>query len=189
MDHYDTLGVAKDATQEEIKKARNKKAREHHPDKHGGDTSKMAEVNKAYDVLSDPLKRERYDNGEDDPKEFDISAHAFGVMRGFFEKVASRVPPKYVFEALTEELQNGKTSADTKIKGVNKKLKLLVEMRQSVRTKPGVEKKENHFDILLDSVEHTLREEITNAERAKAVFQRALDLMSNLEPVAGRTMR
>ena len=57
---YDTLGVAKNASADEIKKAYRKLAREHHPDS-GGDEARFKEIQGAYDVLSDPEKREQYD--------------------------------------------------------------------------------------------------------------------------------
>jgi len=60
MDYYDVLGVAKSATQEEIKKAFHKLAHKHHPDK-GGDEKKFKEINEAYQVLSDKAKRAQYD--------------------------------------------------------------------------------------------------------------------------------
>ncbi len=58
--YYEILGVSKDASQEEIKKAYRKKAHKHHPDK-GGDEEKFKKINRAYQVLSDKEKRERYD--------------------------------------------------------------------------------------------------------------------------------
>ena len=57
---YDTLGVAKNASADEIKKAYRTLAREHHPDS-GGDETKFKEIQGAYDVLSDPEKRRQYD--------------------------------------------------------------------------------------------------------------------------------
>lgn len=67
--YYELLGVAKDATPEELKKAHRKLALKHHPDK-GGDPLKFQEINAAYDVLKDSEKRRIYDEyGEDAIKE------------------------------------------------------------------------------------------------------------------------
>lgn len=60
-DYYQTLGVPKNASQEDIKKAFRKLAHQYHPDKNNGDDSKFKEVNEAYQVLSDEGKRRQYD--------------------------------------------------------------------------------------------------------------------------------
>ena len=59
--HYNTLGVGKDASPDQIKKAYRKLASQHHPDK-GGDTAKFQELQTAYDTLSDPQAKAEYDN-------------------------------------------------------------------------------------------------------------------------------
>ena len=59
-DYYKTLGVSKNATADEIKKAYRKLAREAHPDA-GGDEEKFKDINEAYEVLSDEKKRQLYD--------------------------------------------------------------------------------------------------------------------------------
>ena len=59
--YYELLGVAKNASKEEIKKAFYKLAAKYHPDKKGGDEAKFKEVNEAYQVLSNDQKRKEYD--------------------------------------------------------------------------------------------------------------------------------
>jgi DnaJ-class molecular chaperone len=63
-DYYSTLGVAKTATEKEIKQAFRKLARKHHPDVNPGDKTaeaKFKEINEAYEVLGDAAKRKKYD--------------------------------------------------------------------------------------------------------------------------------
>jgi len=59
---YETLGVPKGASEEEIKRAYRKMAAQHHPDKQGGDTAKFQEIQSAYETLTDPVKRQQHDN-------------------------------------------------------------------------------------------------------------------------------
>ncbi|XP_037332231.2 dnaJ homolog subfamily C member 7 isoform X1 [Pungitius pungitius] len=72
-DYYKVLGVNKNATEDEIKKAYRKRALLHHPDRHSGaspelqkeEEKKFKEVGEAFSVLSDPKKKSRYDSGQD----------------------------------------------------------------------------------------------------------------------------
>lgn len=61
-DYYETLGVDKKATKEDIKKAFHKLAHKYHPDKTSGDADKFKEVSEAYSILSDDKKRAEYDS-------------------------------------------------------------------------------------------------------------------------------
>jgi molecular chaperone DnaJ len=86
-DLYETLGVAKGAGQDEIKKAYRKLARQYHPDNNPGDGAaeeRFKEVQTAYDVLSDPEKRKQYDafgsqNGRQGPGGFTFTTEGFDI--------------------------------------------------------------------------------------------------------------
>ncbi|XP_044033557.1 dnaJ homolog subfamily C member 7-like isoform X2 [Siniperca chuatsi] len=94
-DYYKVLGIGKNATEDEIKKAYRKRALMHHPDRHSAATpevqkeeeKKFKEVGEAFTVLSDPKKKIRYDNGHDldddgcfDGRDFDAN----NIFRAFF---------------------------------------------------------------------------------------------------------
>ena len=83
-DAYKTLGVARDATEEQIKKAYRSMASKHHPDK-GGDTAKFQEVQSAYETLTDPNKRHIHDNPQQynrGPQGGDNNFHEFSFNTG-----------------------------------------------------------------------------------------------------------
>ncbi|OGJ58431.1 molecular chaperone DnaJ [Candidatus Peribacteria bacterium RIFCSPHIGHO2_01_FULL_55_13] len=80
-DFYSTLGVSRDASPEDIKKAYRKLSKESHPDKHKGDKAaeqKFKEINEAYETLSDPQKKSTYDR-------FGSTGNAGGGGRGGFD--------------------------------------------------------------------------------------------------------
>lgn len=68
--HYETLGINKNATEDEIKKAYRRAAAKYHPDREGGDTAKFQEVQTAYETLSDATKRQQYDNPQQPQNHF-----------------------------------------------------------------------------------------------------------------------
>ena len=91
-DYYDVLGIQKGASEDEVKKAFKKKAREFHPDLHPDDPTceaKFKEVNEAYEVLSDADKRSRYDQFGHDGVDnaFGDGFGGFGDMGDILENI------------------------------------------------------------------------------------------------------
>src|SRR5699024_8591419 len=86
-DFYDILGVSKDATEAELKKAYRQLSKKYHPDinKEAGADEKFKEVSEAYEILSDPQKRVAYDqygHAGTDPN-YGGGAGGFGGFEGF----------------------------------------------------------------------------------------------------------
>ena len=103
-DYYQLLGVSRDASADELKKAYRKLALKYHPDRNGGDadaTERFKQINQAYEVLSNPDKRARYDRfGQSgvDGGGADFGQGGFGPFGDIFEMVfggaASRTGPQ-----------------------------------------------------------------------------------------------
>src|SRR5207253_3894444 len=88
-DPYEILGVARNASEADIKKAFRALAKKHHPDKHAGDAAaqkRFQEISGAYDILGDKQKRAQFDSGaigaDGNPKGFDPRS-GFGSGGGF----------------------------------------------------------------------------------------------------------
>lgn len=86
MDYYELLGIRRDATQDDVKRAYRKRARELHPDTNPGDPeaeAKFKEITRAYETLSDPERRRRYDMFGEAGVTTNSGADPFGFGGGF----------------------------------------------------------------------------------------------------------
>jgi DnaJ-class molecular chaperone len=108
MDFYQTLEVPRDANQDEIKKAYKKLALKNHPDR-GGDAEKFKAISRAYETLSDPEKRARYDQfGTDEPvpQGPDLS----GIFEQMFQRRGrGREDHHHVVQLTLDEVYTGTT--------------------------------------------------------------------------------
>jgi curved DNA-binding protein len=148
MDHYSTLGVARDATQEEIKKAYRKLAMTHHPDK-GGSPAEFQKINDAYEVLGDATKRQQYDNPQINQPQFggfqfnqnhfdinDLFSQIFGTGRhgGINQKQIYRTQVSIsLLDAYNGKEHTFQISTPTGVKVINVKVPLGINSGDQVR--------------------------------------------------------
>jgi len=94
MNYYETLGVSKSSTQDEIKKAYRKLASTYHPDRAGGDTQKFQAIQEAYAVLSDDQKRAEYNNPRPQFSGFNGSVNINDIFNMFGHGFAQQPRPR-----------------------------------------------------------------------------------------------
>merc|ERR1712071_402442 len=112
-DFYKVLCVAKDANESEIKKGYRKLALKWHPDRHANSTEKQKEeaektfrdVNLAYEVLSDPTKKQRYDDGVEE-QDLD-NPHATAGGHGNGHGGMGGIDPNDLFEMFMRQQSGG----------------------------------------------------------------------------------
>lgn len=107
--YYETLGVSKNASADEIKRAYRKLALEHHPDKNkaAGAEDKFKDINQAYEVLSDPQKKSQYDQFGHDAFTGAGGAGAGGPFGGFGGAQGRQGPFTYTYTTNGEGFDSG----------------------------------------------------------------------------------
>lgn len=90
MNYYSVLGVPKNASDKDIKTAFRRLAKEHHPDRTGGDDTRFKQINEAYDTLKDPDKRSMYDNPQRQNSYNFNSQNVNDIFSSFFGNMQQR---------------------------------------------------------------------------------------------------
>jgi molecular chaperone DnaJ len=138
--HYETLGVQRESSPEEIKKAYRKLALEWHPDKHGGSEKaeeKFKLITLAYEVLKDPQKKTAYDRGFDtnsgrfDPTNIDPSL----LDPEEFMKVFSQMFGEYLDERIPGGFKDRISKAARRAAGEKSKKKGAAKAKKSAKKK------------------------------------------------------
>jgi DnaJ-class molecular chaperone len=138
-DPYELLGVGRTAGADDIKKAYHKLAKQLHPDVNPGDAGierRFKDISAAYELLSDPKKRARYDRGEIDANGSERPGGRF--YRGFSERAGSRAGASAgagfgnfdaddIFEMFTQQSRGSRTGAAGKRRGVDVSYSLSVD--------------------------------------------------------------
>lgn len=165
MSLYDDLGVSEDASEEQIKKAFKDGAKKHHPDV-GGDEAKFKALAKAYDILSDEQKRERYDKTgeESNAKKQTPEEKAKVLAIQIFMNVLDRVETDNVFlfvdpsSAVLKELAEARSHAKDFIRKKKNSIKKHEFLLRRLRKKDS---------FLVGSINHHIKDCHDNINRAE----------------------
>lgn len=129
-DFYEILGVPKNASAEEIKKQYRKLSKQYHPDV-GGDESKFKELAGAYDILSDPQKRQQYDNRGQNNINFEFDG--FQGFGNFHEEFMRDMFSRFNFNNNANQSRTARV-----VKGPNIKIDLSYDLKEILH---GITKK------------------------------------------------
>lgn len=178
---YDTLGVAPDASQDEVKTAFRRAAAAAHPDREGGDAERMAAVNRAYETLGDPHRRAEYDatgmiDGEDK-----LEGEARGRLVALFQ-AALDAQAHDLMNACRTLLTNARAEIDVQYANISLQASRLRRQRNRIRRK---EKGENLFTALVDSKLKQADEQLAALERGRTVFARVAEMLDGYEAEPG----
>lgn len=167
QNHYDVLGVDRDATEQEIRQAFRRKAAECHPDRHNGDKSKEEQFKAlaiAKTILLDPRRRALYDAGQEDSID-DVYREALQVVHnGFFQIVDSiqNTVEVDVIGKLKQGIMGKKRELVASISKIEQDIKKMKRVkRRIVRKKKGrnifadaVDKRIDEYQRTIENIQH-----------------------------------
>lgn len=152
--HYENLGVPKDATADQIKRAYRGKARETHPDR-GGDADTFAAVADAYDVLRDPQRRLLYDaTGQD--RQRSIEDEVQQMLLTMFSAALSADVQTDIVAAMRHQINAGGKHLRSEAKRLSKLREKLEKRRSRIKTTAAVNLAHMVIDREVDSINQAL---------------------------------
>lgn len=180
MSLYDELGVPPDADADQIKRAHRKMAKENHPDA-GGDAETFQRKQRAYMILSDPKKRERYDKvGEEEAEPRNEMMEATAAVMAAFDQAVLAAGQNFrridLVEATRRNLKSERAAFErSKQDAIKSKEGLGMLLERISRKRPGADV----LRISLRERQDMLDERVRTLELADAVIERALRLVGD----------
>lgn len=174
-DHYDTLGVPRDATADEIKAAARRAASEAHPDRDGGSDERMKAVNAARDVLLHPERRAQYDATGSDKAAPSLEDLARDALVQLF--TAAIENSEAVLQDVTKMLTEHRRRLVDAKKATAARVARLSKRSGKVRAKKG----DNLVQMLIDDQIRKGNAEIEQMDLGLKVNGRATEMLQNYE--------
>jgi curved DNA-binding protein CbpA len=178
MSLYDILGVKPNADDKAIKLAWRKKASKAHPDRQGGSEDAFKQIQLAYDTLSDPSKRERYDRTSDTerPKTTPAEVMVISAMSGLVGEPSFR--GNYI-SATTKIIEKNRINARSFLKQAEAEIARLEKVLKRVKSKS----RENLFESIVAEKLQTLHSKVETAELDIEQMNQAIQLLVDYEDV------
>ena len=174
---YDDLELPKTCTAEEIKQKYRILAQLHHPDK-GGDVEKFKRMKLAYEVLSDPIKREHYDSTGDHYNDINLDSEVMGRLSVMVSQFVQHINPEFddlILKMKIEirALQQMTTNAIVECNDLIAKFNII---SKKIRLK---KEGENLLKLVVDKKVLGLHNEVINHKRGLIVFARMLEVLDD----------
>jgi curved DNA-binding protein CbpA len=177
MNPYEILGVETTATTEDIKAKYKQLANIHHPDK-GGDEETFKTINLAYTILSDPIKRQNFDNQGIFFTDLSMYSEAKDVILKLFnEKIHSHDPDHQdLIMLMRVELVNKKRTLENQLEQCNNIIKKMNKVKNKLRLK---KKTENIIEDFVDSGLKNCKHDLIVFARGIQIYDYVLVILDN----------
>lgn len=188
MNPYKELNVPIDATEDEIKKSFRDLSKIHHPDA-GGAKEKFAQINDAYMILKDPVKRQYYDtHGAEAPKSDPIIDKAMNLFSQMVIDIINYYEDGIIYENIIKIMTDGVKSelkqVDNELKTCTKGIDLCDKQLKIFKKKLKFKQekaKTNMFEYIIQEKIHGINQQSDKIKNHQAVLNTVLDWLSDFE--------
>ncbi len=177
QDHYETLGVKRDATDQQLKDAYRDKAKENHPDK-GGDEDTFKTLSNAYTVLMDPQRRKFYDDTGSEMKIDEFDRKAGALLQQLFQLIVSQNGLENIIHLdiimmINQQIDKGMTELEKKIDKAKKSRATIRKILKRIKHKD----KKNPISLMLKHEATKHSESITQTHQEMEVGKRSRKML------------
>ncbi len=178
QDHYETLGVKRNATDQQLKDAYRDKVKENHPDKDGGDEELFKILSNAYTVLMDPQRRKFYDNTGSEMKPGEFERKAGALLQQLFQLIVSQnglenIIHLDIIKMINQQIDKGMTELKKKIDKAKKSRTMIRKILKRIKHK----NKKNPISLMLKHEAKKHSESITQTHQEMEVGKRSRKML------------